>query len=44
MYALDPGPETLVHEFNTGTGEAKYDRYTIMFIINWTLTDLGNDT
>ena len=40
MYALDRDSETLVHEFNIGTGEAKYDRYTFVFIINWTSTDL----
>ena len=40
MYALDRDSKTLVHEFNMGIGEARYDRYTILFIINWTSTDL----
>ena len=40
MYALDQNSETLVHEFDRGTGESRYDRYTILFVINWTSTDL----
>jgi len=40
MYALDRNSETLVQEFNRGSGESRYDRYTILFVINWTSTDL----
>ena len=40
MYALDQNSENLVHEFDRGTGESRYDRYTILFVINWTSTDL----
>ena len=31
MYALDQNAETLIREFNTGIGEARYGRYTILF-------------
>ena len=40
MVTLDNKAETLVEEFPIGIGVAKYDRYTILFIINWTTTDL----
>ena len=40
MVALDNKAETLVEEFPLGIGVAKYDRYTILFIIGWTSTDL----
>jgi len=40
MVALDPRGETLINEFATGIGAAKYDRFTILFIIGWTSTDL----
>lgn len=41
MVALDNKAETLVEEFPVGIGVAKYDRYTILFIIGWTSTDLN---
>ena len=41
MYAFDQSSEILVDEIPEGIGEAKYDRYTILFIINWASTDLG---
>jgi hypothetical protein len=40
MVTLDNKAETLVEEFPVGIGVAKYDRYTILFIIGWTSTDL----
>ena len=40
MYALDQRGEVLAGEFPTGVGVAKYDRYTVMFVITWTSTDL----
>ena len=40
MVALDKKAEMLVEEFPLGVGVAKYDRYTVLFIISWTSTDL----
>jgi hypothetical protein len=40
MVALDNKAEILVEEFPLGVGVAKYDRYTVLFIISWTSTDL----
>lgn len=40
MVTLDNKAETLVEEFPVGIGVAKYDRYTILFVISWTTTDL----
>ena len=40
MVALDNKAEMLVEEFPLGIGVAKYDRYTVLFIIGWTSTDL----
>lgn len=41
MYAFGQSSEMLVDEIPEGIGEAKHDRYTILFIINWASTDLG---
>jgi len=43
MYALDAEGETLVGEFPARVGVAKYDRYTVLFVITWTSTDLKFD-
>jgi hypothetical protein len=40
MYALDQTGEVLVGEFPAGIGVAKYDRYTVLFVISWISTDL----
>jgi hypothetical protein len=40
MYALDPRGEVLVGEFSPGVGVAKYDRFTVLFVISWVSTDL----
>jgi hypothetical protein len=40
MVALDNNAEILVEEFPLGIGVANYDRYTILFVITWTSTNL----
>ncbi len=40
IYAWDERSEMLIDELPVGIGETKYDRYTILFIISWTSTDL----
>ena len=40
MYIFDQKLETLIDELPVSLGKAKYDRYTILFIISWTSSDL----
>ena len=40
MYALDQSSGVLVDEIPEGIGEVKYDRFTILFIVNWASSDL----
>ena len=40
MYAFDQKAVTLVNEFPIRIGKARYDRYTALFILSWTKSDL----
>ena len=40
MYIFDQKSATLVDELPVSLGKAKYDRFTILFIISWTSTDI----
>jgi hypothetical protein len=40
MYIFDQKLETLIDELPVSLGKAKYDRYTILFIISWTSSNL----
>ena len=40
IYILDQKSATLIDELPVSLGKAKYDRFTILFIISWTSTDI----
>ncbi len=40
IYAIDVGKEVLLGEISEGIGEAKENRYTVLFIFSWTSSDL----
>ncbi len=40
IYAFDAQTGKLVDELPESVGKANYDQYTVLFVINWTLTDL----
>ena len=40
VYAFDGETSTLVNELPEAVGESKHDRYTVLFLIGWTSTDL----
>lgn len=40
MYIFDQKSATLIDELPVSLGKAKYDRYTVLFIIGWTKSDL----
>ena len=40
IYAIDDGEEVLMDEISEGIGKAKHDRFTILFVISWTSSDL----
>lgn len=42
MYVFDQKSATLIDELPVSFGKAKYDRYTVLFIISWTKSDLDN--
>jgi hypothetical protein len=39
-YVIDPESKTLMGEFLVSSGKAKHDRFTLLFIISWTKSDL----
>jgi hypothetical protein len=39
-YVYDPESPILVNELPISLGKAKHDRYTLLFIISWTISDL----
>lgn len=43
-YVIDPDSKTLVGEFPVSSGKAKHDRFTLLFIISWTKSDLDTST
>lgn len=42
-YVIDPDSSTLVRELPVSFGKAKHDRFTLLFIISWTKSDLDKN-
>ena len=42
MYIFDQKFSTLIDELPVSIGKAKYDQYTVLFLINWTKSDLNS--
>jgi hypothetical protein len=42
-YVIDPASSSLLGEFPESSGKAKNDRFTVLFIISWTKSDLDKN-